>query len=306
VYAELIGNIARDARSAGKYWHFVRLMGRSASHVTLECALATHPNVALVGEEIRERGLTLDRVVDDVARVVARRADAGRHYGVCLLPEGLVEFVPEMGALIGEINTILGTEAGAFDARRLSPEAAKLFQGLPQRIREQLLLDRDSHGNVQVSKIDTEALLTRLVAERYRGKLSVQTHFFGYEGRCAAPSNFDADYTWALGRTAAVLIAAGRGGTIASIGNLASAPDAWEPRGIPLTSLMRLETRKGHAVPVIAKALVRTDAEPFVSFARERDGWEVDDDYVYPGPIQYFGPEEVSGRITETLRLESR
>jgi len=326
VYSELIGNIARDARSAGKYWHFVRLMGRSASHVTLECALATQPNVVLVGEEVRERGATLDRVVEDVARVVARRAEVGRDYGVCLLPEGLIEFVPEMGALIGELNRILGSEADAFDEhrgrgegatfleRRLSPDAAHLFGALPERIREQLLLDRDAHGNVQVSKIDTEALVTAKVARllarwkdegRYRGKFSVQTHFLGYEGRSAAPSNFDADYTWSLGRTAALLVAGGRGGTIASIGNLAAGPQRWEPRGIPLTSLMGVETRRGRRVPVIAKALVRLDTEPFATFARERTGWEVEDDYVYPGPVQYFGPEEVAGRITETLRLES-
>jgi len=326
VYSETIGNICRDARSAAKYWHFVKLMGRSASHVTLECALQTRVNIALIGEEIVERRQTLDQVVDGIVDVVARRAAEGRGYGVCLIPEGLVEFVPEMRELIDALNRILAERAGEVDAlgtveekqdlvaAALAESGRSVFRGLPPAIRSQLLLDRDSHGNVQVSKIDTEQLMIELVthrveqrraAGRFSGKFQVQGHFFGYEGRCAHPSNFDANYTYALGRIAALLVALGRTGYICSVRNLAATPDAWRPCAVPLTSMMRLETRKGREVPVIAKALVRTDGRPFEAFAAERERWAVEDAYRYPGAIQYFGPAEVSSQPTRTLTLES-
>ncbi len=321
VYAELVGNIARDARSAGKYWHFVRLMGRSASHVTLECALRVRPNVALIGEEAEERGETLAATVERVAEVVRLRAEAGRSYGVCLVPEGLIEFVPEMRALIVELNGLLRAGADATpDAtpgsvrERLGNAARSTFDALPPRIREQLLLDRDAHGNVQVSKIDTEALLVQGVAARleaaaldgrFRGKFQAQTHFFGYEGRCAAPSNFDADYTYTLGHVAAALVASGRTGYVAAVEGLAQDPTAWRASAIPLTSLLRMEMRKGRSVPVIGKALVETRGPAFRAFAAERERWAIDDAYVYPGSIQYFGPPEVSGRGPLTLEIES-
>ncbi len=318
VYAELIGNIERDARSAKKYWHFIKLMGRSASHVTLECALATRPNIALIGEEVRARRWTLEQLTDRVATIVRDRAASGLRYGVCLVPEGLIEFLPEIGVLISELNTLLADDAGIdrqpFDERRttlrkrLTPDSATAFFGLPERIQRQLLLDRDSHGNVQVSRIDTEALLVETVRGRLAadgGTFQAQTHFFGYEGRCAAPSNFDADYTAAIGRSAAALVAHGRTGYICAVANLAQAPDSWTAGGIPLTSLMQMETRKGRPTPVIAKALVDLEGAPFGAFERERKTWAREDAYVYPGPIQYFGPAEVVGRTTATLQLEA-
>lgn len=315
VYSELIGNIARDAKSAGKYWHFIRLMGRSTSHVTLECALQTRPDVALIGEEVDERGMTLERIADDVARTVARRAAAGRHYGVCLVPEGLIEFIPEMRRLIGELNDLLGGDAGAPDetavAERLSADARAAFGALPARIRKQLLLDRDAHGNVRVSQIETEQLLVDAVAERL-ARLSAgaargfraQTHFLGYEGRCAFPSNFDADYTYALGRLAAALVAFERTGYICALRGLAGPPERWQARAVPITALMHLEQRRGRATPVVAKAHVRLDGPVFRALAAERERMTDDDGYRYPGPIQYFGPEEVAGLRSETLRLE--
>lgn len=326
VYSELVGNICRDARSAAKYWHFVRLMGRSASHVTLECALQTRANIALIGEEVRERGATLDDVALQIADVVRRRAEAGRGYGVCLVPEGLIEFVPEIRSLIAEVNDLLSASAAELEKLgtiaekrdfihgRLGPGNGKVFLGLPEKIQEQFLLDRDAHGNVQVSQIDTELLLTakvgRLLEEwtaagRFHGKFQFQNHFFGYEGRCASPSNFDADYTYSLGHVAAVLIALGRTGYICSVRNLHAPADEWQAGAVPLTSMMQIETRKGKPTPVIAKALVRTDAEPFTSFAAQRGGWEVEDAYLFPGAIQYFGPAEVSEARTRTLALES-
>lgn len=315
VYGELIGNIERDARSAKKYWHFIKLMGRSASHVTLECALSTRPNIALIGEEVRARQWTLAQLTDHIAAVVRDRAAAGRSYGVCLVPEGLIEFLPEIGSLIKEINRLLaeGIEESSL-AGRLTPACAAVFAGLPERIQDQLLLDRDSHGNVQVSRIDTEALLIETVRRRlsawsatgdYSGKFQAQHHFFGYEGRCATPSNFDANYTSALGQVAALLVAHGRTGYVCCVGGLAAPPGDWTAGGIPLTSLMRMETRKGRPTPVIAKALVDLDGAPFKQFARYREVWKNEDAYVYPGPIQYFGPEEVTARTTETLQLES-
>lgn len=325
VYSELIGNICRDARSAGKYWHFIRLMGRSASHVTLECALQTHVNVALIGEEVRKRQLTLRQIGEYVASVVRRRAQEGRPYGVLLVPEGLIEFVPEMRALIDELNGLLHDRQKEFEAlgspgertgfveSRLEAGALETFRSLPERIREQLVLDRDAHGNVKVSQIDTERLLVELVASRvsawreqgsFRGEFQVQGHFFGYEGRCAQPTNFDADYTYSLGRLAAVLAALGRTGYLCSIRGLAGPTEDWRPTGVPLTSMMQIETRKGKQAPVIAKALVRLEDEPFRVFASTRERWEIEDDYVYPGAIQYFGPTEVTDRPPVSLTLE--
>jgi pyrophosphate--fructose-6-phosphate 1-phosphotransferase len=325
VYSDLIGNICRDAKSAGKYWHFIKLMGRSASHVALECALQTHPNVTLIGEEVRELRMTLEQVVEQIAEVVRRRAEGGLHHGVCLVPEGLIEFIPEVGALIAELNRILQSHAEELaEVESLSerlrhvedvldPHSRGVFERLPERIQQQLLLERASHGNVQVSKIDTEALLVELVAERlaraaaageYRGKLQVQHHFFGYEGRCAAPSDFDADYAYSLGCVAAALIAFDKTGYICAVQNLAAPTEQWRGAGVPLTSLMQLETRKGRPTPVIGKALVRLDGEPFGSFAAQRERWQLEDDYVFPGAIQYFGPPEVSGLPTLTTLLE--
>jgi pyrophosphate--fructose-6-phosphate 1-phosphotransferase len=317
VYAELIGNICRDAASAAKYWHFVKLMGRSASHVTLECGLATRPNVTLIGEEVEQRGSTLGDVVEQVAGAVRRRAEAGRAYGVCLVPEGLIEFIPEMRSLIGQLNRILHDDAEASSRERilrgLGPDARRTFEALPERIQSQLLLDRDAHGNVQVSRIETETLLVeqveRLLARwtvegTYSARFQSQTHFFGYEGRAAAPSNFDADYTYALGQVAAGLVAFERTGYLAAVSGLAQPPARWRPAAIPLTSLMQLETRKGRDTPVIAKALVDLQGAPFGALRDARADWELEDRYLYPGAIQYFGPPEICGRPTITLSLE--
>jgi pyrophosphate--fructose-6-phosphate 1-phosphotransferase len=301
-------------------------MGRNASHVALECALQTHPNVALIGEEVRKKNLTLNDIVLQVAGVVRRRAELGKHYGVCLVPEGLIEFIPEISQLIGELNQLLSKHSKYFDSvklfsdkqefvnQRLGKDASYVFSGLPVRIQQQLLLDRDAHGNVQVSKIDTEAMLVEKIVEQiaewsvegsFPGRFQVQGHFFGYEGRCAAPSNFDADYTSCLGRLSAILVAFGKTGYICGIGNLSAAPQHWQPVGIPLTSMLQMETRKGRAVPVIGKALVQIDDEPFSSFAAARELWAVEDRYLYPGAIQYFGPEEVCGAPPLSLRLEA-
>jgi len=325
VYSELVGNICRDAASAGKYWHFIKLMGRSASHVALECALSTHPNVVLIGEEVEESRATLGQIVEQVASAVKRRADAGRAYGVCIVPEGLIEFIPEMRSLIGELNRILHDDAGAIEAaagfaarrdavrQRLGGDGGRTFDGLPARIQEQLLLDRDAHGNVQVSKIDTEALLVQKVEQRlaewaaasaFAGRFQVQTHFFGYEGRSAAPSNFDADYTYTLGHVAAGLIAFDRTGYLCAVRNLAAPPAEWRAAAVPLTSLLQIETRKDRPTPVIGKALVRTDGAPFRALSSRRAEWEIEDHYLYPGSIQYFGPPEVCGRPTLTLLFE--
>jgi len=325
VYASLVGNICRDAASARKYWHFIRLMGRSASHVTLECALQTQVNLALIAEEVEQRQLTLAQVVDLVAGVIRQRAEAGRHYGVCLVPEGLIEFIPEVRVLIAELNRILAEHAGVFESmedsdervsfvrQRLSESSRGVFGSLPARIQQQLLIDRDAHGNVLVSQIDTELLLIEQVSAcianwratgEFPGGFKAQGHFFGYEGRCANPTDFDADYTYALGYVASMLTAAGRTGYICALGNLAAPPAEWEPIGVPMTSMMRIEERKGRQVPVIAKALVRTDAEPFLSFARLRGGWAVEDAFLFPGAIQYFGPDSVKASPTKTLMLE--
>jgi len=326
VYSELIGNICRDARSAGKYWHFVKLMGRHASHVTLECALQTRANVALIGEEVRARNLTLGQVVEHVADVVCRRAEAGRPYGVCLVPEGLIEFIPEISSLIGELNRVvhehapyleslsLFTDKQEFVNQKLGRDASYVFSGVPARIQQQLLLDRDSHGNVQVSRIDTEALLVEQIAEQlaqrkiagdYSATFSVQEHFFGYEGRCAAPSNFDADYTYSLGHVAASLIVFGQTGYICAVGNLAGPAEEWTVAGVPLTSMMQVESRKGVPTPVIGKAFVELDAAPFLTLLGARRRWEIEDAYHYPGALQYYGPPEICSRPSRTLLLES-
>ncbi len=325
VYSGLIGNICRDALSAGKYWHFVKLMGRSASHVTLECALQTQPNIALIGEEVLERQLTLEQIVERIASVVRERAAAGKNYGVCLIPEGLIEFIPEMRRLIDGLNSALARGAERFAALttlqarcdwaigELSGADRRVFGSLPPGIQQQLLQDRDAHGNVQVSRIDTEQLLLQQVARRitgfrdageFAGKFLVQGHFFGYEGRCAAPSDFDANYTQCLGRLAAALTGTGKTGYMCGIGNLAGPPDTWAPAGVPLTSMMCVEQRNGRPTPVIGKALVRIAGKPFREFSARRDRWAIEDNYRYPGAIQYFGPPEISGATTATLRLE--
>jgi pyrophosphate--fructose-6-phosphate 1-phosphotransferase len=325
VYSELIGNLCRDARSAAKYWHFIKLMGRNASHVTLECGLQTHANIVLIGEEVEHRGLTLQHLVDRVADVIRRRAEAGRHYGICLVPEGLIEFIPEIRTLIAALNELLSAHARYFETiptfvdkaefvnQKLDRDSSYVFSCLPQRIQQQLLLERDAHGNVQVSRIDTEQLLIEQVRDQieqwrvegtYPGKFQVQSHFFGYEGRCAQPSNFDADYAYALGHLAAALGVFGETGYLCGIENLAGAPETWRSVGVPLTSMMQMESRKGSSTPVIGKALVRIDGLPFRTLASARRRWEVEDDYVYPGPIQYFGPPELCCQPAITLALE--
>ncbi len=326
-YAELVGNIERDANSARKYWHFVKLMGRSASHITLEVALQTRPNVALVSEEIAAKGMTLAQVVDAVCDPIVKRADKGLNFGVVLVPEGLVEFVPEFSTLIAELNDLLAKEAAAFGALadngarfsfvsgKLSPAVKAVFDSLPGEIKAQMIMDRDPHGNVQVSRIETEKLLIGMVEKRlgelkaagtYKGKWSAQNHFFGYEGRCAFPSNFDADYCYSLGFSAFVLIANGLTGYLSSVRNLTAPAAEWVSGGIPLTMMMNMERRHGEDKPVIRKALVELDAGPFKSFAAARDDWALGTRYRYPGAIQYYGPDEVCNAVTETLKLERR
>lgn len=321
-YSELIGNIARDASSAKKYWHFIKLMGRSASHIALEAALQTHPNVALVSEEVEKRNLSLDQIVDDIARVISARADQGKNYGIVLIPEGLIEFIPSVKKLIARLNHLLAEKEAEFAklettsakisavAGWLESDLAKTFNSLPQGIQLQLLLDRDPHGNVQVSLIDTDALLAELVGRKlkaspsYKGKFSSQRHFFGYEGRAAAPSNFDADYCYALGCVAAILVRNGRTGYMASIRNVSQGVDQWAAGGVPITMMFNMESRHGKLKPVIQKALVELEGPAFKALVAGRSQWEVADSFVYPGPIQYFGPSEVCDAITQTLALE--
>lgn len=327
VYSELIGNIQRDANSAKKYYHFIKLMGRSASHIALECALQTQPNVALISEEVEANNMTLDQVVDQIVDVVVKRAENGENFGVVLVPEGLVEFIPAMKSLIAELNDLLAKhekdvnaldtnkERREFVAGKLSPEAAEVFTHLPSSFANQLMLDRDPHGNVQVSLIDTEQLLSDMVKAKvkklkktgqFKGKFSGQAHFFGYEGRCAAPSNFDADYTYSLGYTASVLIANGKTGYMASVRNLTAPADEWVAGGVPVTMLMNMERRHGAMKPVIQKALVKLEGKPFKTFAANREEWGLKTQFVYPGPIQYFGPSEVCDQTTKTLQLEQQ
>jgi pyrophosphate--fructose-6-phosphate 1-phosphotransferase len=324
VYSGLIGNILRDSNSAKKYWHFIKLMGRSASHIALECALKTHPNHTIISEEVAQKKLTLREIVSELAGVVRDRAAAGKNYGVVLIPEGLIEFVPEVKLLIGELNDLLSHEAGQFDAldiegkidfvkSKLEGASAGAFNSLPHDIQQQFLMDRDPHGNVQVSRISTEKLLIEMVEAQlkawkaegaYVGKFDALNHFFGYEGRCAAPSNFDADYCYSLGFTAAALVASGKTGYIASVRNLTKPADEWIAGGIPLTMMMNLERRHGKSKPVIRKALVELDQAPFRELATHRQSWAMDDDFIYPGPIQYYGPAEVCDLPTVTMQLE--
>ncbi len=324
-YAELVGNIERDAASARKYWHFIKLMGRSASHIALEVALQTRPNVALVSEEIEAKSMTIARVVEEIVASIVARAEKGMNFGVVLVPEGLVEFVPEFKALIASLNELLAREATAFGAladdaarlefvrSRLPAEAGALYASLPSDIRAQLAMDRDPHGNVQVSRIETEKLLIALVERRlkelakegrYTLKFSALAHFFGYEGRCAFPSNFDADYCYSLGYSAALLAANGLTGYLSSVRGLEKPAREWVAGGIPLTMMMNLERRHGELKPVIRKALVELDGAPFKAFAAARGAWAVETAYRFPGAIQYYGPAEVCDRPTETLLLE--
>ena len=325
VYSELIGNIGRDANSAKKYWHFIKLMGRSASHIALECALQTQPNATIISEEVAAKKTTLAEIVDYLASIVADRAANGMNFGVALIPEGLVEFIPEVKALIAELNDLLAKEEAAFGAiteadekiaflkNKLSADKAAVYASLPRTIQLQLCLDRDPHGNVQVSLIETEKMLAEMVKTKlaawkaegkYNGKFSTQTHFFGYEGRCAAPSNFDADYCYSLGYTAAALLGAGVTGYMSSVRNTMLPADEWIAGGIPITMMMNMERRHGEDKPVIKKALVELDGKPFKFFASKREEWAKNTSYVYPGPIQYFGPSEVCDQCTKTLALE--
>lgn len=325
VYSELIGNIERDANSARKYWHFIKLMGRSASHIALECALQTQPNICIVSEEVEKKDMTLNQIVEQIATAVAKRAEDGNNFGVVLIPEGLIEFIPAIGRLIDELNDLLAAHGADYkdlekDAQReyilahLSKENADTFATLPEAVARQLSLDRDPHGNVQVSLIETEKLLSDMVAAKldewkkegkYCGKFAAQHHFFGYEGRCAAPSNFDADYCYALGVSAAHLIANGKTGYMAIVQNLSASTDEWKAGGVPITMMMNMERRNGEMKPVIRKALVELDGAPFKKFAEKRDEWARQTCYVYPGPIQYWGPSEVCDRETRTLALEN-
>ncbi len=327
VYSELIGNIQRDANSAKKYWHFIKLMGRSASHIGLECALKTQPNITLISEEIAQKKETLGEVVDYMAGIIAKRAENGDNFGVALIPEGLIEFIPEMKILIGELNDLLaeGTKTSEifkhvkrnyrldWIAEKITPESAAVFKSLPAGIANQLTLDRDPHGNVQVSLIETEKLLGEMVKTKldelkkdgdYSGKFGTQYHFFGYEGRCAAPSNFDADYCYSLGYTASFLISEGKTGYMASVRNLTAPADEWIAGGVPITMMMNMEKRHGHMKPVIQKALVELNGTPYKYFVSKRGEWAFSTKFIYPGPIQYFGPTEVCDPTTETLKLE--
>ena len=323
-YSELIGNIERDCNSARKYWHFVKLMGRSASHIALECALQTQPNICLISEEIQAKDQTLNDIVEYIAGVVAYRAAQGNNFGVVLIPEGLIEFIPAIGRLIQELNDLLAAHGADYmnldkDAQRkyilehLSAENKATFETLPEGVARQLSLDRDPHGNVQVSLIETEKLISEMVAAKldqwkkegkYEGKFAAQHHFFGYEGRCAAPSNFDADYCYALGSSAVQLIANGKTGYMAIVKNTTAGTDQWKAGGVPITMMMNMEKRNGEMKPVIRKALVELDGTPFKTFAAQRDKWAKETCYVYPGPIQYWGPSSVCDQTTKTLVLE--
>ena len=327
VYSELIGNIQRDANSAKKYWHFIKLMGRSASHIGLECALKTQPNITLISEEVAQKKQTLSEIVEYMAGIIAKRAENGDNFGVALIPEGLIEFIPEMKILIGELNDLLaeGTKTAEifkgvkrsyrldWIAEKISQESSVVFKSLPSGIATQLTLDRDPHGNVQVSLIETEKLLGEMVKAKlsemkkagdFAGKFGTQYHFFGYEGRCAAPSNFDADYCYSLGYTASLLISDGKTGYMSSVRNLTASADEWIAGGVPVTMMMNMEKRHGHMKPVIQKALVELDGAPYKYFVSKRGEWAFNTHYIYPGPIQYFGPTEVCDQPTETLKLE--
>ena len=325
-YSELIGNIERDCNSAKKYWHFVKVMGRSASHVALECALECQPNICLISEEVKAKKQSLSEIADYIADAVEKRAAKGNNFGVVVIPEGVVEFVPEFSALINEINELLaGSKADAFNAleswaekyafieKGLSKEAMAVFAILPQAIQQQLFLERDPHGNVQVSLIESEKLFAALVGDKlkarkaagtYTGKYATQTHFFGYEGRCAFPSNFDADYCYSLGYNAFMLIQYGFNGYLSKVSNLSRPAEEWVAGGMPITKMMNIERRHGEDKPVIKKALVELDGKPFKYFEAHRDEWAVETSYTFPGAIQYYGPTEVCDLTTRTLALE--
>lgn len=326
VYSELIGNIERDANSAKKYYHFIKLMGRSASHICLECALQTQPNWAIISEEVEKEQKTLTQVVDEIVNVVVKRAEKGDNFGVVLVPEGLIEFIPEMKVLIAELNDLLAKKADEFAkvaaadqadwiAKNLTAASASAFTSLPAAIKAQLCMDRDPHGNVQVSRIETEKLLIEMVGAKleklkaegkYKGKFAGLNHFFGYEGRCAAPSNFDADYCYSLGYVAFLLIASGLTGYMSSVKNLAKPATEWVPGGIPTSMMFNMEQRHGEKKPVIRKALVELDGAPYKEYAKYRDEWAVNTSYLFPGAIQYYGPAEVCDAPTKTLVLESK
>lgn len=325
VYAELIANIAKDALSGRKYYHFIRLMGRSASHITLEAAMQTRPNVALISEEMARDGKTMRGIVDLLAKVVVERAAAGKNYGVVLVPEGLIEFIPEMSSLIADLNEIIAAHKDYIEslrgftaqieylAGRLPRESAATLAGLPIDIQRQLIMDRDPHGNVALSRIETEKLLLELLSSQlgelkseghYHGKFSFQTHFLGYEGRCAAPTNFDANYAWSLGLTAAALASSGQTGYLAAVHGLTLPPDQWQAWGVPLVSMLTMERRKGQDKAVIRKTLVDLAGPAFRWFAESRDAWSIGDDYRFAGPIQYFGPAGLVDRIPVSLTVQ--
>ena len=325
-YSELIGNIERDANSAKKYWHFIKVMGRSASHVALECALECQPNICLIGEEVAAKKMSLAQIADQIADSVAARAAKGWNFGVAIIPEGIVEFVPEFSVLIAEINELLaGAKADAFNAlptwaekyafieNGLTKESFAVFAILPENIQQQLFLERDPHGNVQVSLIESEKLFSALVKDNlaarkaagtYKGKFGAQHHFFGYEGRCAFPSNFDADYCYSLGYNAFMLIQYGYTGYLSKVSNLQAPAEEWVAGGMPITKMMNIERRHGADKPVIRKALVELDGAPFKYFAEHRAEWAVETCFTYPGAIQYYGPAEVCDLTTRTLALE--
>ncbi len=324
VYSEVIGNIQRDCNSAKKYYHFIKLMGRSASHIALECALETQPNYCLISEEVLAKRMTLDNIVSSICYMISERAKLGWNFGTILIPEGLIEFIPSMKVLISELNEVLVNYASELESlseseklqaiqKHLSPANAELYSSLPDRIALQLSLDRDSHGNVQVSLIETESLLSEMIGKRlaemardgeYVGKFAAQHHFFGYEGRCADPTNFDADYTYALGYNAAMLINSGLTGYMSSVRNLTDKPENWICGGIPITMMMNMERRNGEMKPVIQKALVNLNGRPYLKYASMRETLALNTLYQYPGPIQYFGPAEVCDRPSMTLLLE--
>jgi len=326
-YAELIGNILRDANSAKKYWHFIKLMGRSATHVGLEVALQTQPNITLISEEVEKKKMSLKQIVDYIAGVVAKRAEMGKNFGIALIPEGLIEFIPEVKSMIANLNDILATlendsnYANADENTKFSIIKGKLnaqdgsvYDSLPVMIKQQLLMDRDPHGNVQVSKIETEKLLIEMVSTKlaemkkagtYNGKFSSQNHFFGYEGRCAFPSNFDADYCYSLGFNAYALMKFGLTGYLSSVKNLSAPASEWVAGGVPLTMMMNMEKRHGEFKPVIKKALVELNGPVFKELERNRENWALNDRYIFPGAIQYFGPSSVCDITTETLKLEN-
>ena len=327
-YGELIGNILRDANSAKKYWHFVKIMGRSASHVAIEAALQTQPNITLISEEVEQKKMSLSSIIDYMSDIIVRRSEAGRNFGIAVIPEGLIEFIPELKTMIANLNDIMPTlekdssysngsdaEKIAIIENTLSSENSSVFKSLPGLIKSQLLMDRDPHGNVQVSKIETEKLLISMIEEKlaslkkegkFSGKFSTQSHFFGYEGRCAFPSNFDADYCYSLGFNAFALINFGLTGYLSSVRNLTAPASQWIAGGVPLTMMMNMERRHGEMKPVIKKALVELDGPVFKKLEANREDWAMNDRYLFPGAIQYFGPSSVCDITTVTLALESQ